>query len=114
MIACPTVREVDGLAMSSRNRYLSAEERKQALSLYAALRAVAVLVADGEVNAAQLVDAAQTILAAEADVRIDYIALVDRETLLPVETAEPGALFAIAVWIGKTRLIDNWVVGGEL
>jgi pantoate--beta-alanine ligase len=114
LVACPTVREADGLAMSSRNRYLTQTKRKQARSLYLALRRVAAMVAIGELNAAQLMDAAHSTLAAEPDVRIDYIALVSPETLLPVERAMPDTLFAIAAWVGETRLIDNWIVGEAL
>ncbi len=110
IIVCPIVRELDGLALSSRNAYLSAGERKQALVLSSAIHRVETLVSTDERRAIELVDAAREVLATEPAVRIDYIELVDPATLLPVETAVPGALFAVAVWVGTTRLIDNTIV----
>jgi len=110
IVVCPIVRESDGLALSSRNAYLSPAERSQALTLSRAVRHVESLVAAGERNASALITAARQIFAAEAEVRIDYIALVDASTLEPVETAVPGTLFAVAVWVGSTRLIDNFVL----
>ena len=109
IVVCPIVREVDGLAMSSRNRYLSAEERKQALTLSAALRQVESL-SGPETQAVRLIEAARSVLAREPAVRVDYITLVDWATLLPVEIATPGTLFAVAAWVGTTRLIDNLVI----
>jgi pantoate--beta-alanine ligase len=114
LVACPIVREPDGLALSSRNRYLSEAEREQALSLSRTLRQVAAMVDDGVTEAAKLIAAAEKILGQQPDARIDYIALVDPDTLLPIEAAVPGALFAIAAWIGKTRLIDNWTIGNSI
>ena len=111
---CPIVREADGLALSSRNAYLSAEERKQALVLSRAVRRVEALVAGGERQSALLIEAARGVFAEEPAVRVDYIELVDWSTLLPVLSAAPGALFAVAAWVGKTRLIDNAIIGWEL
>jgi pantoate--beta-alanine ligase len=110
LVVCPIVREPDGLAMSSRNRYLNPEERRQALVLHRALDAVESAVAAGERNSKTLISVAQAAFASEPEVRVDYIAAVNWATLEPVETAQPGTLFAIAAWVGKTRLIDNFVV----
>jgi pantoate--beta-alanine ligase len=107
LVACPIVREPDGLALSSRNRYLSADERSQALALSRALRQVESLAASGERLATVLIDAARQILAGQAPLRIDYIELVDASTLQPLDNALPGSLFAVAAWVGATRLIDN-------
>jgi pantoate--beta-alanine ligase len=100
IVVCPIVREADGLALSSRNVYLSAEERRQALVLSRAVRAVEGLVAEGERRADVLVAAGRAVFAAEPGVRVDYAALVDWGTLLPVEVAGPGTLFAVAAWVG--------------
>jgi len=111
LIVCPIVREPDGLALSSRNRYLSAEERRQALVLSRSLRAIEQLVAGGQRDSEKLTATARALLAEEPAVRVDYIALVDWATLEPVEKAEPGTLFAVAAWVGETRLIDNTILG---
>ena len=110
IVVCPIVRDPDGLAISSRNVYLSVAERGQALTLSRAIGEVAMLVARGERRAGILMAAAREIFAAEPMIRIDYIAAVDWSTLLPVETAEPGTLFAVAAYVGKTRLIDNTIL----
>jgi pantoate--beta-alanine ligase len=110
IVVCPIVREPDGLALSSRNAYLGAEERTQALVLSRSIGCVESLVAAGERRASVLIRAAREIFAAEPAVRIDYVELVDWDTLLPVETASPGALFAVAAWTGATRLIDNAIL----
>ena len=110
IVVCPIVREPAGLALSSRNAYLSPSERIQALTLSRAIRQAEVLVAAGERRSSALVEAARQIFAAESTVRKDYIELVDWATLLPVETAAPGTLFAVAAWVGATRLIDNAVI----
>jgi pantoate--beta-alanine ligase len=111
IVVCPIVREADGLALSSRNVYLSSEERKQALVLSRAVGCVQELVAGGERRSDRLIDAAQGVFEQEPSVRVDYIELVDWEILWPVLTATPGTLFAIAAWVGATRLIDNTVIG---
>jgi len=110
IVVCPIVREGDGLALSSRNVYLSAEERSQALALGRAIGAVEALVGHGQRDPGVLIEAAQAALGGEPAVRVDYIALVDWATLEPVETAAPGTLFAVAAWVGSTRLIDNTVL----
>jgi pantoate--beta-alanine ligase len=111
LVVCPIVREPDGLALSSRNRYLSTEERRQALVLNRALRAARTLVETGEKNCGVLVEAAGRVISAEPAVRVDYVAAVNWATLEPVEIAEPGTLFAVAAYVGTTRLIDNFVIG---
>jgi pantoate--beta-alanine ligase len=110
IVVCPIVREADGLALSSRNAYLSAAERAQALTLSRTIRQVEALVASGERRASALVEAARQIFAAEPAIRVDYIELVNWATLEPVETAAAGSLFAVAAWVGATRLIDNTIV----
>lgn len=110
IVACPIVREADGLALSSRNVYLSTEERKQARVLSRAVRRVAEIVAKNERRACILIDAAKAVFAEEPAVRIDYIELVNADTLLSGETAAPGTLFAVAAYVGSTRLIDNTIL----
>ncbi len=110
VVVCPIIREPDGLALSSRNIYLSPEEHRQALVLSRAVRRVEALVAKGQRTASALVSAARRIFAAEPEVRIDYVELVDWATLEPAETALPGTLFAVAAWVGATRLIDNTIL----
>lgn len=110
LVVCPIVRESNGLAMSSRNVYLSPEERKQALVLSRAVRCVEQLAGNGERAAGSLIEAARKIFAEEPMVRVDYVELVNWETLLSTNTAGPGTLFAVAAWVGKTRLIDNTIL----
>lgn len=110
LVVCPIVREPDGLALSSRNSYLSAEERRQALVLSRAVRKVEALTAGGERQSKMLIEAAREIFAEEPQVRIDYIELVDWETLLSITPARPGSLFAVAAVVGTTRLIDNTIL----
>jgi pantoate--beta-alanine ligase len=104
IIAVPTVREEDGLACSSRNQYLNAEQRKQATVLHKALLAVADA---GKKSARDVVDLARRVISEAPLARIDYVELVDAETLQAVETVRPNSLLALAVFFGKTRLIDN-------
>jgi len=110
IVVCPIVREPDGLAMSSRNAYLSADERRQALVLSRSIRHIESLVAGGERRREVLIGASRDAFAAEPDVRVDYIELVDGDTLLPVESAARRTLFAVAAWVGTTRLIDNTII----
>ena len=109
LVVCPIVRESDGLAMSSRNRYLSAEERRQALVLSRALRAVQELAGSGERRTQVLIEAARRVFASEPAVRVDYVAAVEWATLEAVDALAPGTLFAVAAFVGTTRLIDNFV-----
>ncbi len=106
VIVCPTVREPDGLAMSSRNVYLSSEERRRALALSRALARAQQLVARGELRAAKILDEMRDLLTA-ADAEIDYVAIVDAATLAPVSKVAAPAVALIAARIGSTRLIDN-------
>jgi len=110
IVICPIVRDSDGLALSSRNAYLSPCERRQALTLSCAIHRVKSLVACGERNPAVLIAAAAKVFAAEPAVRVDYIECVDWSTLDPVEIATPGTLFAVAAYVGNTRLIDNTIL----
>ena len=110
LVVCPIVREADGLAMSSRNAYLSAEERKQALVLHRALRSVQDAVASGEWNADRLIEVGKSAIAHEPAARLDYFAIVDPDSLEPVADISRGALVAAAAFIGTTRLIDNIVL----
>lgn len=104
IVAVPTVREADGLAFSSRNAYLNPEERKQASVLRKALLAAKE---SEKRSAREIVDLARAIISGAPLARIDYVELVDSETLQPSETAKRGSLLAAAVYFGKTRLIDN-------
>lgn len=110
LVVCPIVREEDGLAMSSRNVYLSSDERRQALALSRAVKCVERLASEGERRSDTLIEAARGVLAEESAVRVDYVEVVNWETLLPANTAAPGTLFAVAAWVGNTRLIDNAVL----
>jgi pantoate--beta-alanine ligase len=111
IVICPIVRAADGLALSSRNAYLSLEERTQALVLRRALQAVEAAVALGERRGETLIETARAAFASEPQVRIDSIDLVDWATLEPLPIATPGALFAVAAYVGSTRLIDNTILG---
>ena len=109
IVVCPIVREADGLAMSSRNAYLSAEERKRALVLKRSLLRVRELIDAGEQNPSMLVAAGRDEISKESGVRLDYFEIVDPETLEPVPDTSRGALVAVAAYVGMTRLIDNMV-----
>jgi pantoate--beta-alanine ligase len=111
IVVCPIVREADGLALSSRNIYLSEEERECALTLSRAARQAEALYACGERRAVRILHAVRMTFAEMPQIRVDYVALVDWDTLEPVETAKPGSLFAVAAWVGQTRLIDNAIFG---
>jgi pantoate--beta-alanine ligase len=113
VVVCPTVRDEDGLALSSRNKYLSAEERSQAMALGQSLRLVETMAAAGEANASTLVEAMRTQLDVSNGVHVDYAVIVNKDTLLPVIDVHDGALVAVAARIGKTRLIDNVVLAGR-
>jgi pantoate--beta-alanine ligase len=108
---CPIVREADGLALSSRNLYLSADERMRALTLSRVILETKALVAGGERRSGTLIAAALETFAMEPEICVDYVELVNWATLEPVETAVPGSLFAVAAWVGATRLIDNTILG---
>jgi len=112
IVPVPTLRESDGLAMSSRNVYLGAEERRAALVLYRALMLARDLTAAGMRQAAEIKRRMFSLIKAEPMARLDYLAIVDSETLVPVEELQKPVLIALAVYIGKTRLIDNITVQG--
>jgi pantoate ligase/cytidylate kinase len=107
VVGCPIVREADGLALSSRNQYLSAEERVQALSLSRGLRAAQAQFDQGERRATMLVAAVQAQLAIAPPLQPQYVELVHPDTLQPLERVETAGLLAIAAQVGRTRLIDN-------
>ncbi|MEM7245532.1 MAG: pantoate--beta-alanine ligase [Acidobacteriota bacterium] len=104
---CPTVREPDGLAMSSRNLRLAPEDRESALSLHRGLSAASERWSAGERDAAVLMQACREIMEAAPGVEVDYVQLVDLETMQPLETVDQPACLAVAVDLGAVRLIDN-------
>jgi len=110
IIVCPIVREPDGLAMSSRNAYLDAEQRKRALVLQRSLKRVQQLVDAGERDGSRLAAAGREVFGAEDAVRLDYFEIVDPDTLDRVENISGGALVAVAAILGSTRLIDNILI----
>ena len=112
LIVAPTVREPDGLALSSRNAYLGGEDRTRALVLSRALRAIQSAVAQGETDAAELETLGYEVLAEESGVQVDYLALVDPDRLEPVSSVAPGTIVMVAARVGSTRLIDNIIIGG--
>jgi len=110
IIAVPTVRHEDGLACSSRNQYLNSEERKQATVLYKALQAAAN---SGKKSASEIVALAREVINEAPLARIDYVEVVDAETLKPVEMVRANSVLLLAVFFGKTRLIDNIRLGSK-
>ena len=113
MVVCPIVREADGLALSSRNVYLSPEQRKQALVLHRALMRIQFIADQGDRDAASLREHGVQVVAEEPGVKLDYLEIVDPNTLDPVEDISRGALVAVAAWVGTTRLIDNLLLHGR-
>ena len=107
IVICPTVRERTGLAMSSRNAYLSAEEKRQATLLYAALQECELLIAGGLRNGKELIEEMRKLLAIGKDIKIDYISIVNADTLEDIEIVEGKVLIALAAKLGQARLIDN-------
>ena len=110
IMTCPIVRERDGLAMSSRNAYLDSEQRTSALVLYRSLMEVQKRFDQGERKVARLIEAGQRALAEEPSVRLDYLEIVNPETLDQLDDVSHGALVAVAAFVGSTRLIDNLVL----
>lgn len=108
IIGCPIVREDDGLAKSSRNTYLSPDERKAALVLSRAIALGSDMAANGETDTAKITSAMKQLISAEPLAKIDYVKIVDAENMQQTDTLDRPALCAIAVFIGKTRLIDNF------
>jgi pantoate--beta-alanine ligase len=109
VLGMPTVREADGLAMSSRNTYLLPEERKAALSLYRSLQKAKGLLQKGERKVDRILHEMNEILQSEPLVRIDYVQICDARTLQDVDRIERDVVVALAAYLGKTRLIDNLV-----
>ena len=112
IVVAPIVRESDGLAMSSRNAYLSPEQRKQATVLYRALMRVQTLADRGERRAAELIRAGEEVVREEPGAKLEYLEIVNPDTLDPVADVSGGALVAVAAVVGTTRLIDNVLLAG--
>lgn len=110
IIGCPIIREDDGLAKSSRNTYLNPDERKAALILSKSLKLGKELIESGETDSKAVIKAISDNINTEPLAKIDYVSVVDFNTITPVEKIEKSVLVAIAVYIGKTRLIDNFVI----
>lgn len=110
IVGCPIIREHDGLAKSSRNTYLSPEERKAALILSRSLKLGRELIENGETNSKAVIKAISDKINTEPLAKIDYVDAVDFETVTPVDKIGKSVLVAIAVYIGKTRLIDNFII----
>ena len=110
IIGAPIVREPDGLAMSSRNNYLTAQQRPAALSLYKSLKRAEALVESGTHDPVRILKEAETIIMAHSDTVIDYLALCDLDSLEDVKIIDRPVLMALAVKVGSTRLIDNMVL----
>ncbi|MEA5134522.1 MAG: pantoate--beta-alanine ligase [Candidatus Fimivivens sp.] len=108
VIGCPIIREPDGLAKSSRNTYLNADERKAALVLYSSVQLGKQLIQDGERNTAVLIKAMKELIEKEPLAKIDYLKAVDAMSMTQVEKLDRTVLIAMAVFVGKTRLIDNF------
>lgn len=116
VVVCPIIREVDGIAMSSRNQYLDPEERQAGLVLYRSIELARSMYLDGERDCPKIVGAIRELIEKEPLARIDYVAAVDVDTLEPLNEIDDGTsvLIALAVFIGRTRLIDNTVLKPEI
>ncbi|MGN0681280.1 MAG: pantoate--beta-alanine ligase [Candidatus Fimisoma sp.] len=112
IVGCPIIREEDGLAKSSRNTYLNSEERKAALVLSRAVSKGRAMAEAGEKDADKIVAEMTECINQEPLARIDYVKAVNAETIVPVSVMEPPVLVAMAVYVGKTRLIDNFIYEG--
>ena len=113
VVVCPIIRELDGLAMSSRNAYLDAQQRESALVINRSLRAVQERFNQGDRRVHALIEAGRRVFAQEPSVLLDYFEIVDPETLEPVEALSQPALVAVAAFVGKARLIDNILLQPE-
>ena len=109
VVGCAIVRDTDGLALSSRNKYLNGSGREQALVLHQALVRIAKSIAGGERESSTLLQIGRNILDKATGVQVDYLAIVNAESLLPVVYVEKGTLVAVAAYVGRTRLIDNFL-----
>ena len=110
IVGCPIVREADGLAKSSRNTYLNPKERQAALVLNHSLKKAYSLIEAGETDTNKLLAVIKECIAAEPLAKLDYAEAVDADSMKPLAAVTGNVLFAIAVYIGKTRLIDNFLV----
>lgn len=110
IVGCPIIREADGLAKSSRNTYLNPDERKAALILSRSLKLGRELIENGETDAKAVIKAITSSINTEPLAKIDYVDVVDFDTITPVDSIGKSVLVAIAVYIGKTRLIDNFII----
>lgn len=110
IVGCPIVREEDGLAKSSRNTYLNAEERQAALCLSRSVKLGLQMIADGEKDAAKVIEAMKALIEEEPLARIDYVEAVDGISMEPIERLDGPVLVAMAVYVGKTRLLDNFII----
>lgn len=110
IIGCPIVREEDGLAKSSRNTYLNAEERKAAVIISKALKAGRSMIIEGETDASKIVSFIKSKIETEPLAKIDYVKAVDADSIKPIEEIKGKILIAAAVYLGKTRLIDNFII----
>ena len=108
----PIVRENDGLAMSSRNSYLSGDQRQQALRLFRSLEKAKEMISAGEVSSDAIKREMRSILEEGQDVRVDYVETVDADTFMPLEKVKDNTLIAVAAYVGGTRLIDNTIIKG--
>ena len=113
VVGAPTVREPGGLAMSSRNTYLSPEQRTSALSLYNSFQKAQELIANGIQDATIIIDAITELIHSLPETEIDYIAICDTETLADIQTIDKPVLMALAVKVGKARLIDNMILNPQ-
>ena len=110
IVGVPTVRDTDGLAMSSRNTYLSSEERQSALSLFQSLQLAQKRVADGVKEASKIIEEVSALIASHPHTEEDYVVLCDPESLAEVRQIDRPCLLALAIKVGKTRLIDNAIL----
>ncbi len=110
IIAAPTIREKEGLAMSSRNKHLNEQNRKDALSIYKSLRAAEEMIISGETSSDKIISAMNNVLAQGEPRKVDYISLVSYDKLQPVEMLKEKSVIAIAAYFGNTRLIDNMII----
>jgi pantoate--beta-alanine ligase len=110
IVVCPTVREPDGLAVSSRNKYLTAQQKKDATLIYQSLRKCEELVGDGVTDTKSVIAEMRQILSRAPAMEIEYVSILDAETLDEIASVERRALAAVAVKLGKARLIDNILV----
>jgi len=113
IVGVPTLREPDGLAMSSRNSYLTSEQRINALCIYKSLKNAQELLKNGVNDAASIINTTSGLIKSHAETTIDYITICDPETLADIETINRPALMALAVKVGETRLIDNMMLNPE-